>query len=172
MLNKAGSLRHCIDAPRDLLVERPNEPALWCSDQRKTDPQCPFPQWDISKLMREEGSPTQWGISRNCYSSSKSLNAFIWPETNSVKPAFWTPRRVRQASPKSGLQDDLHLDSKVPFRPLNIPTMVSFCHREITAFSSWKGMKPTVLTEECSGKELEWGYSSVFSLGVFFHPTA
>lgn len=90
---------------------------------------------------------------RDSYCHSKrgtlliNLLAYLWGRFQ-IDNRLLTTLLTWLVFPKSGLEHDLHLESKAPFRPSTIPTTICFCHRETTAFSSWKRMKATLLVEE------------------------
>lgn len=78
MLNKAGSLRHYIDAPKSSWWRDPMSLLSDALTKGKLTLSVLSPHLDISKLLREEGSPIQWGICRNSYSGSTcTLSTFI-----------------------------------------------------------------------------------------------
>lgn len=118
---------------------------------KEADPQHSFPKLGIGRLTRGEGRPLQTDICSNCYSSPRhTRNTSICPQIN-CETVFLNHRQVREPFPKSDLEEDLHLVSKIPLRPLNTPTMMCLCHREIRIFQL--KASNTLLVEEQSGKK-------------------
>lgn len=159
VLSKGGEFKTWF-----FLVEKLTKPVLWLLAKQKTDPQDSFPKPGISTLMGGERRSPQMDTCSNSSSSSRhNLKTFIWN-----KPCQSVFLNDKTGKTIFSSEEDLPLVSKIPVRPLNISIKICLCHREITEFSSWKGITYLLSKRSQEGKHVELGYSNVFSLWTFF----
>lgn len=145
MLSKGGEFKTVY-----LLVEKPNEPVLWCAG--KSWPSALLPQVRLRHINERRGEAATDGHLQQLLLWLQTHPQHFHLSSNKLcETVFLNHRQVREPCPKSDLEEDLHLVSKIPLRPSNTPTMMCLCHREIRIFQL--KASNTLLVEEQSGKK-------------------